>query len=228
MAAACIAALDAVDVDVSGAELFRSISLRVQPGALTVLAGPGSSGKSIILRMMWGALRPAKGAVIGDGRDLTRASFRRWAAWRRKIGIVCDDFPVVDGWAVDRNLAAALRAAGKAPADRINRELAQWNLLNKRHALAGSLSDSERARLVLARAFVRNPIAAFLDEPLAKTPRSEYSELIGIIKRKTLAGTGVLVATTAGEEWEKAADESYWVEAGRLFRRDRVSGPLIR
>jgi len=231
MASANVAALDAVDITISGLELFRGLSLQVPPGKMTVLAGAGSAGKSTVLRVLWGSVRVASGVVTGGDRDLTRASLRRWSAWRRKIGIVCDDFPVMSEWMVSENLAAALRVAGKfspaAMADRINGELRQWKLLNKRHLPAGKLSDGERARLALARAFVRNPIAAFLDEPLAKIPKSERSEMIGILKRKTLAGTGILAATSAEDDWVKAADAIYIAENGRLRRHERIREPLI-
>lgn len=215
-----VAALDAVEISISAYTLLRDISLVLQSGSLCVIGGPGGCGKSSILRVFWGALRPVKGAIFCGGRDFTHASSRQWAAWRQRLGIVGDDFPLLNEWTVFANVAAALRVAGGLPKEavvsRTNRELGKWKLLHKRHLPAHLLAGDERARLALARAFVRRPVAAFLDEPLANIPAGERDEMCAKIHQEAISGTAVLVATTAGESRALSADEVYLTEGGQL------------
>jgi ABC-type ATPase involved in cell division len=219
MAFGITAALDAADISVSGYPLLRGVSLNLQPGSLTVINGPGSGGKSCLLRAFWGAVPLKRGTVICADRDMTHASARRWAAWRRQVGIFCDDFPLCDDWTVFANVAAALFTAEKLSEKlvkhRVNRELGKWGLLPKRHLLPRILSGSERTRLCLARAFVRRPVVAFLDDPLGGTPHAEWENLGGTIQGEALAGTAICL-TAAQEHKAIVGDNVYTIEGERL------------
>lgn len=216
-------ALEAADISVSGHTLLRDISLRLQPGSLTVIRGPGACGKSSLLRVFWGALCLERGTVLCRGRDMTGASSRSWSAWRRQVGILCDDFSLLDDETVFANVAIALctmgRSSKKTTIDRTNRELSVWGLLHKRHSPTRLLAQGERVRLALARAFVRGPVAAFLDEPLAQISGSEHENVWGIIRQQAVSGTAIVVATSAGENRVLAADKVYEIEGGQIHLR---------
>jgi len=222
-----VAAMEAADISVSGQTLLRNISLCLKPGSLIVIHGPGACGKSSLLRVFWGALRPERGTVFCRGRDMTHVSPRLWSAWRRQIGIFCSDFPLLDQETVFANVAAALCVVGRLPkktiVDRTNRELGQWGLLHKRHSPARFLAQGERVRLALARAFIRRPVAAFLDEPLANVSGSEHEGLWEIIRQQAISGTAIVVATSAGENRMLAADNVYEIEGGQLHLRKSLS-----
>jgi cell division transport system ATP-binding protein len=219
MATGITAALDAADISLQGRPLIREVSMSLVPGTLTVISGPGGSGKSSLLRVFWGALRLHRGTVICDNQDLTRASPRRWAAWRRRIGICGEDFPLDDSWTVFANVAAALYATGKIPAQtirqRTNRELRRWDLLTRRHFPVAALSSAERTRVSLARAFIRRPPAAFLDDPFGAGFQEPEKNLWEKVRQQARAGTAVCLATT--REFKPAAtDRVYGIEGERL------------
>lgn len=215
MATDLTVALEAADIAVDGHVLLHDVSLTLRSGMFTVISGPGGSGKSHLLRVLWGALPLRCGKLTGEDRDLTHASFRRWAAWRRQIGIYCSEFPFGERWTVFDNVAAALYAAERLPTEAITRrtigELRRWNLLSHRSRFASELSRSERVRLGLARAFVRGPAAALLDDPLAGLPQEEAEYLLEAVRIKARAGSAVCLTT--GEEWAtRMADVAYTIE----------------
>jgi cell division transport system ATP-binding protein len=219
MATGITVALEAADIAADGHVLLRDVSLVLRPETLTVISGPGGSGKSHLLRVLWGALPLRCGTLTGEDRDLTQASARRWAEWRRRLGIFCDEFPLGEQWTVFDNVAAALYAAEQLPAEAITRrtagELRRWDLLALRSRPASALSRSERVRLGLARAFVRGPAAALLDDPLAGLPREEAESLLEAVRVKARAGSAVCLTTD--EEWvAQLADVVYAIEQGCL------------
>lgn len=220
MSSDCVAALDAVDVSVVGHPALAGVSFCLRAGTLVVIGGPRGSGKSTLLRLLWGAVRPARGTVSAGGIDLTASTSGRLAAWRRQIGILSADFPLALDWTALDNLLAALNMQGprvaRNAADRAAHALGRWGLLPRRHTIVARLTDTERARLALARAFVRAPVAAFLDEPLSAVPEDEHAAVMGEIRLATRLGTAVLVTTCDRTQWSSVADEFLLLENGRL------------
>jgi len=220
-------ALEAADISVSGQLLLRNVSLVLHRGTLTIISAPDGCGASHVLRILWGALPLQNGRVICDDTDMTHAPSRRWAAWRRQIGIFCDDFPFAENWTASANVATALYAAEKLPGHVIARrtidELRQWGLLACRFVHAHRLSRSQRVRLGLARAFVRGPLAVFLDNPLAHLSPVEQGHLLEIIRRKARAGSAVCL--TIGEQTVVHGDELYRIENERIIHVSGKRGP---
>ena len=218
----CVAALDAASVSFSGQVVLRDISLCLKPGTLCIIGGPSGCGKSTLLRVLWGAVRPARGTARAGDADLTSASPTRVADWRRQIGIFSPDFPLAFDWTAFDNLFAVFCTTKAIPreraTERVTRELHRWGLLHQRHALARYLAESGRTRLALGRAFIRRPVAAFLDEPLIALPEGEHSEIINEVRLAAALGTAVVVATANWERWSPFADELYLIEDGRLRR----------
>jgi len=219
MASDLTVALEAADISIDEHVVLRDVSLTLRPGTLTVIAGPGGSGKSHLLRILWGSFPLRCGKLTGEDRELTHASPRLWAAWRRHIGIYCSEFPFGERWTVFDNVAAALYAAERLPAQAITRrttgELRRWNLLSHRSRLAAELSRSERVRLGLARAFVRGPVAALLDDPLVGLPREEAEGLLEAVRINARAGSAVCMTTD--DEWvTHMADVTYRIEQDSL------------
>jgi ABC-type ATPase involved in cell division len=219
MAADIVAALEAADISVSGHTLLRDVSLHLLPGSLAVIHGPGGGGKSCLLRAFWGAVPLERGKVIGDNQDLTDAPPRRWAAWRRRVGIFCDDFPLCDSWTLLANVAAALYTTEKLPENvvvqRTNATLQKWGLLSQRHLPARLLSGGEHVRACLARAFVRRPVAAFLDDPLRRMPPDERQNIWESIRGEARAGTAVCL-TSARDDLPASGDNVYLIERERV------------
>ncbi len=217
-----VTALDAVDIAIDGYPLLRDLTMTLSPGRLVVVGGPAGCGKSSLLQVFTGNIRPDTGTVTANGRDLTRASARRWATWRREIGVLSREFSLADEWTAAENVAAALHCKGgisrAAIEYRTNHELRKWGLLSRRHLHTAALSTSERTRLQLARAFVRRPAAVFLDEPLAGLPTPNRAELKAAIKAEAIAGAAVLVAAADYEGWQADADEIYLISESQLHR----------
>lgn len=232
MAADIVAALEAADISISGHTLLRDVSLHLQSGSLAVIHGPGGGGKSCLLRAFWGAVPLECGKVICDNQDLTDAPPRRWAAWRRRVGIFCDDFPLCDSWTVLANVATALYTTEKLPekviVQRTNAALHKWGLLAQRHLPARLLSGGERARACLARAFVRRPVAAFLDDPLLRMSPKERENIWESIRGEARAGTAVCL-TSSRDDMAAADDNVYLIERERLRHVERpTSTPATR
>lgn len=181
-----------------GAEVLRDISFRIAPKSFQFLTGPSGAGKTSLLRLAFLALRPARGSVILFGRDTARFESDDIARIRRRIGIVFQDFRLLDHLSVFENVALPLRVIGRDEGDyrKLVRDVIKWIGLGDRiHAMPPSLSGGEKQRAAIARALIAKPEVLLADEPTGSVDSAYAERLLRVFAELPAAGTSVLFAT---------------------------------
>lgn len=182
----------------AGAPILSDISLQLEPGGFYFLTGASGAGKTTLLKLIYLAERPSRGRVSLLGTDAATLDRAGQAALRRRIGIVFQDFRLLDELTAAENVALALRIAGVAERQiRANvPELLAWvGLANRGDAVAATLSGGERQRIAIARAIVRRPELLIADEPTGNVDDDVAMLLVRVFERINRLGTTVLIAT---------------------------------
>ena len=181
-----------------GPEVLRDISFDLAPGSFHFLTGPSGAGKSSLLKLLYLAHPPSRGRVIMFGNDVAAASRRALPALRRRVGVVFQDFRLLDHLTARENVALPLRIAGARPAgtDRHVAEMLAWVGLAKRlDARPPSLSGGEQQRVAIARAVIANPELLLADEPTGSVDPVMGQRLMHLFIELNKLGTTVVFAT---------------------------------
>ena len=181
-----------------GPEVLSDIDLSLQAGSFNFLTGPSGAGKSTLLKLIYLALQPSRGLVSLFGQDLSRLPEKSLGDMRRKIGVVWQDFSLIDHLSVYANVALPLRVQGAAPQsyDRNVRELLDWVGLGQRlDASPRTLSGGEKQRAAIARAVISKPKLLIADEPTGNVDPEIGKRLIRLFGEMNRMGTTVLIAT---------------------------------
>ena len=152
----------------NGAKAINGISLEIDDGEFVFLVGPSGSGKSTIIKMLTGEIGPTAGRIMINGYNMTNISSRQIPYMRRTIGVIFQDFRLLEKKNVYENMVFAMRAVGAPPAEikrRIPYVLELVGLENKTRRLPGELSGGEQQRVAIARALINNPETIIADEP---------------------------------------------------------------
>ncbi|MEX2648436.1 MAG: cell division ATP-binding protein FtsE [Alphaproteobacteria bacterium] len=182
----------------NGPQVLRDISFHLQPGSFHFLVGPSGAGKSSLLRLMYLALRPTRGTIGLFGRDTTTTPRRELPSLRRRIGIVFQDFRLLEHLTVSDNVALPLRIAGLK--DTLVREhvgeLIHWvGLGHHVESRPSVLSDGEKQRVAIARAIVARPSLLLADEPTGNLDPDTGLRLTQLFAELNKIGTTVVMAT---------------------------------
>ena len=181
-----------------GQEVLRDISFDLPRGSFTYLTGASGAGKSSLLKLMFLARRPSRGLIEILGRDLSRLSRRALPELRRQIGVVYQDFRLVDHMTVFDNVALPLRLAGAAePEVRAHvEELLDWVALADRiGATPPELSGGEQQRVAIARAVIGRPRLLLADEPTGSVDPDMGDRLMHLFQELNRIGTTIVIAT---------------------------------
>ncbi len=186
------------DVSVDGKEILKNISLRIVKGEFVYLVGASGAGKSTILRLINMDLFPQRGTVVVENYSSAKIKVREIPLLRRQLGIVFQDFKLLNDRNVFENVAFALRVTGVRGDEikrRVLRVLTEVNLNHKRNHYPLELSGGEQQRVAIARAIVNNPISVLADEPTGNLDGQTSIEIMEILERINRQGTAVLMAT---------------------------------
>ncbi len=173
-------------------------TFRLHKGEFAFLTGPSGAGKSTILRLAYFEERPTKGEVRVSGITSTEASRSEVAKLRRKLGIVFQDFRLLDDRTADENVAFALEVIGTRSdqiAPRVQRALSQVGLGSKMKAFPRELSGGEQQRVAIARALVNDPFVLIADEPTGNLDERATRGVFQLLRDINASGTAVLMAT---------------------------------
>jgi len=181
-----------------GEEILRDVNLALPVGSISFLTGPSGAGKSSLMRLMYMALAPSRGLISLFDQDLAVASAPLQRAIRRRIGVVLQDFSLIEHLSVFENVALPLRVSGTARSvytpDVI--ELLDWVGLGHRlHARPATLSGGEKQRAAIARAVIAKPDLLLADEPTGNVDPVMGARLIRLLTEMNRMGTTVLIAT---------------------------------
>ncbi len=181
-----------------GPEILRDVNFHLRPGSLHFLTGPSGSGKTSLLRLLFMSIQPTRGLIHLFGQNVTRITPSRRADLRRRIGIVFQDFRLLDHLSTWENDALSLRVTGKKPNDYQEdvTDLLQWVGLGERmYALSPVLSGGEKQRIALARAVIGKPELLLADEPTGNVDPQMARRLLRLFIELNRLGTSVIIAT---------------------------------
>ncbi|MBA5850709.1 cell division ATP-binding protein FtsE [Clostridium sp. cel8] len=179
---------------------LSNINLKIEKGEFVFLVGPSGAGKSTFVKMLLKEIDPTNGSIIVNGQDITSLSRNNIPIYRRKLGVVFQDFRLIPTLNVYENIAFAMRVI-EAPAKEIRKKvplvLSLVGLSKKYKAFPDELSGGEQQRIALARAIINNPSILIADEPTGNLDPDTSLEIMDIINDINQAGTTVLMATHA-------------------------------
>jgi cell division transport system ATP-binding protein len=181
-----------------GPEILRDLTFRIQPGSFHFLTGPSGSGKTSLLRLLLLSLKPSRGQVKLFGRDVSNLDQDSLLQMRRHIGIVFQEFRLLDHLTTFENVALPLRVLGQpenAYRDNV-RELLQWVGLGERmEAHPPLLSGGEKQRAAIARAVIGRPDILLADEPTGNVDPELSLRLVRLFAELNKMGTTIILAT---------------------------------
>lgn len=181
-----------------GPQVLREIDFHLEPGSFHFLTGPSGAGKTTLLRLLFLSLQPSIGHVHLFGQNVSRITTARRAQLRRRIGIVFQDFRLLDHMTTWENVALPLRVVGKRLSDYREdvTDLLQWvGLGDRMHAFPPILSGGEKQRAAIARAVIGKPELLLADEPTGNVDPQMARRLLRLFIELNRLGTSVVIAT---------------------------------
>ena len=182
----------------TGAEVLAGLDLRLAPGGFYFLTGPSGAGKTSLLKLLYLAQRPTRGRLRLFGEDVGEAPREALPAFRRRIGVVFQDFRLVRHLSAFDNVALPLRIAGHDDREIEGpvREMLAWvGLADRASARPPTLSGGEQQRVAIARAVIARPELLVADEPTGNVDAAMADRLIHLFAALNRLGTTVVVAT---------------------------------
>jgi len=180
------------------AEVLRNLSFTLFPGSFYFLTGASGAGKTSLLKMLYLAQRPSRGVIRMFGKDMITLPRERLPAFRRRVGVVFQDFRLVEHLSAFDNVAMPLRVAGVRERDLQGpvSEMLDWVGLGERsHAIPATLSGGEQQRVAIARAVIGRPDLLVADEPTGNVDPEMALKLLQLFEALNRLGTTVVVAT---------------------------------
>ena len=203
----------------AGPEVLRDVTFTLEPGSFTFLTGASGAGKTTLLRLMFLANPPTRGLITLFGHDLATAARSAFPALRRRIGVVFQDFRLLDHLSAFDNVALPLQLAGRRRAHYAHdvEELLGWVGLGDRLAAKPpTLSGGEQQRVAIARAVVGRPDLLVADEPTGNVDAEIGQRLIRLFGELNRLGTTVLIATHDRSLMERGRAREMRLVDGRL------------
>ena len=174
------------------------VSLHINKGEFVFFTGPSGAGKTTLLKLVYMEERPTSGEVRVSGTSSTTAKDREVAKIRRKLGIVFQDFRLLDNRTAEQNVAFALEVTGAPQAligAKVQRALTQVGLAGKGTAYPRELSGGEQQRVAIARALVNDPFVLIADEPTGNLDDRATRGIFQLLREINAGGTAVMMAT---------------------------------
>lgn len=205
---------------------LSDISVRIERGEFVFLVGPSGAGKSTFIKLLLKEIDSTSGRLIVGDTDVTELTHKKIPYYRRKIGVVFQDFRLIPSLSVYENVAFAMRVTG-ASSKEIKRKvpvvLSMVGLSKKYKALPGELSGGEQQRVSIARAIVNNPSILIADEPTGNLDPETALEIMEILNDINRAGTTILMATHAKDIVNMMKKRVITIEKG-VIARDEEKG----
>lgn len=200
--------------------ILDDVSLQIKPGEFVFLVGQTGSGKSTLLRVMYMDIVPQQGTIIVGKYNAANISKREKPILRRTLGIIFQDFRLLEDRSVYDNVAFTLHVTGtkgKEIKRKVLRVLADVGLSHQRNKMAHELSGGEQQRVVIARALVNNPLFLLADEPTGNLDPATSQEILQLLKDINTRGTAVVMATHNYEIVRRTNERILQVKDGKVF-----------
>ncbi|MBU3193152.1 cell division ATP-binding protein FtsE [Clostridium algidicarnis] len=206
---------------------LMNVDISIDKGEFVFLVGPSGAGKSTFIKMLIKEIEPTKGEIVISGINLSKIKRKDVPNYRRKIGMVFQDFRLIQNLNVYENVAFAMRvveASEKEIRRRVPTVLALVGLSDKYKMFPTELSGGEQQRVSLARAMVNNPAILIADEPTGNLDPETAMEIMHILDDINRTGTTILMATHAKEIVNNMKKRVIAIEKGSIARDEKRGG----
>ena len=203
--------------DVAALEICR---LTINEGEFAFLVGPSGSGKTTIIKLLTGEIRPSDGKVIVNGFNMGEIKRRKMPKMRRTLGVIFQDFRLIENMTVYDNVAFAMRVVGASNREikaRVPHVLELVGLDGREKRLPAELSGGEQQRVAIARALVNNPTMIIADEPTGNLDPVRSLELMLLLEKINEMGTTILVVTHEKELVNAFSKRVIAIDGGHLI-----------
>ena len=210
----------------NGTRAIRGITLTIEDGEFVFLVGPSGSGKSTIIKLLTGEVVPCAGRIMINGFSTSNISERQIPRMRRTLGVIFQDFRLIEKKTVYENLEFVMRAVGASPREirtRIPYVLDLVGLEKKTYSHPTELSGGEQQRVAIARALVNNPDTIIADEPTGNLDPERSLELMSLLVKINQLGTTVMVVTHERDLVDRFGKRVIAIESGRVVK-DSIGG----
>ena len=211
---------DVFKVYANGTKALKGVTFSLDTGEFAFLVGPSGSGKSTVIRLVTGEIAPTDGQVTVNGYDMNRIRMRKMPYLRRTIGVIFQDFRLIDNKSVYENVAFAMRVVGSSNKEirkRVPYVLELVGLEDKVKVKPQELSGGEQQRVVVARALVNNPSLIVADEPTGNLDPARSLEILMLLQRINELGTTVLVVTHEKPLVDRLSQRVIAIDGGRII-----------
>ena len=208
----------------TGNKAIKDVSLTIDDGEFVFIVGRSGSGKSTLMKLLLKELEPTKGRIVVNDMDLGRMPRRYVPKYRRRLGVVFQDFRLLKDRTVFENVAFAQRVIGVPP--RIIREtvpemLRLVGLSSKYKAYPRQLSGGEQQRVAIARALINDPEVLLADEPTGNLDSFNTHEIMRLLEEINQRGTTVIVVTHSQEMVDEMNKRVITMERGSIISDER-------
>ncbi|MEG0765550.1 MAG: cell division ATP-binding protein FtsE [Pseudoflavonifractor sp.] len=204
----------------NGTRALKGVNVCIDDGEFVFLVGPSGSGKSTILKLLTAEIPPTEGRLMVNGYNLNNIRPSQVPHLRRTLGVIFQDFRLIEKKTVAENLTFAMRAVGASSREirkRVPYVLDLVGLARKQDARPDELSGGEQQRVAIARALVNNPSMIVADEPTGNLDPQRSLEIMMLLEKINELGTTVLVVTHERELVNRFSKRVVAIESGRII-----------
>ncbi len=204
----------------NGTKALRGVSFTIKDGEFAFLVGPSGSGKTTIIKLLTGEIAPTDGRVLVNDYDLGSIRFSRMPYMRRTLGVVFQDYRLIEDKTVYENVAFAMRVIGASNKEirrRVPYVLELVGLDKRTKRRPQELSGGEQQRVAIARALVNNPRLIIADEPTGNLDPARSLEIMMLLQKINELGTTVLVVTHEKELVESFSKRVIAIDGGKII-----------
>jgi cell division transport system ATP-binding protein len=226
--------IDLQDVTVSYRDTtlaLAHLTLRVHKGEFVFVVGPTGAGKSTLLKLLYREEKPTSGRIVVAGEDLNAIALPAIPHFRRRLGIVFQDFGLIPSKTVYENVAFALRVIGMRRQEirhKVPAALEMVGMGHRAHAFPNQLSGGEQQRVAIARALVNEPALLLADEPTGNLDPDTSTGIVELLSRINRSGTTIVVATHDTAIVDRMQKRVLGFERGRLVRDEQDGAYRLR